>query len=144
MWCAARAGKYGDTLGLSTSACTADCPGGYYCLEGSASNTSNACGGIRTYCPPGSSAPIVVSLGYYTVGGTPATRQGQQICPLGQYCPGDGLSYACPQGLYGSVLGLWNSSCTAACSAGYYCPAGSINATAMVCVTCVASFSCSC
>jgi hypothetical protein len=39
----------------------------------------------------------------------------------------------CAAGLYGATSGLSVSSCTANCSAGYFCAAGSTNATASAC-----------
>ena len=59
------------------------------------------------------------------------------------YCPGgdDGRTLPCPPGSYGlPVGGLSSPSCSGACAAGFFCPAGSGSSTAVPCG--VASFYC--
>ena len=58
--------------------------------------------------------------------------------PAGTYGTSTGLKTAtctalCPGGTYGSEAGLTTSSCTATCSAGFACPPGSTNSTAVIC-----------
>ena len=43
------------------------------------------------------------------------------------------LPQLCPAGVYGGDAGLASPSCLGPCSAGYYCPAGSVNATTAPC-----------
>ena len=50
----------------------------------------------------------------------------------GYYCIG-GERHECPAGRYGSDAGLSASDQCGSCSAGYFCPAGSISAQANVC-----------
>lgn len=38
------------------------------------------------YCPEGSSLPLRVRPGYYTVGSNRTTRSAQEPCPMGSYC----------------------------------------------------------
>lgn len=59
---------------------------------------------------------------------SPAANNGSSV-----YCPGNGLLYPCPPGVYGIVGGLNSSSCTGSCSPGYTCPSGSTNSTAGPC-----------
>jgi hypothetical protein len=51
-------------------------------------------------------------------------------CPVGSYCP-DGASdpLPCPGGRFGAEEGLYTSSCSGPCTAGFFCPPGSTNAT---------------
>lgn len=128
------AGTFGSSTGLKASVCSGKCVAGYYCLEGSTSGTQNTCGSVTKYCPEGASAPLSVRAGYYTDGGTLTTRTSEVLCPLGSYCEGDGYFKQCGAGLYGSVGGLSTPSCSGQCSEGFYCPMGSINATAVVSV----------
>ena len=39
----------------------------------------------------------------------------------------------CPSGVYGATRGLTTAACSGMCAVGYECPAGSTNATAVVC-----------
>ena len=113
------------------------------CGPGSTSPRAVACGGARFYCPEGSSTVRVVAVGNYTVGGDgPTTRSAQARCPdpseassngSSWYCEGDGLMRQCPGGVYGDVGGLSSSACSGVCSAGYFCPAGSVSGTAVAC-----------
>jgi hypothetical protein len=61
---------------------------------------------VSVYCPIGSSYPLKVSGGYYTIGGDSnnRTRYGQLECPVGSYCIG-GIMYLCPKGRYGNTTG---------------------------------------
>lgn len=78
------------------------------------------CGAANLYCPSGSSAPIFVDPGFYTIGGYgdddravvrrpdegrgAAFRGDVALCPPGWYCTGDGGGVKCPPGLYGSEV----------------------------------------
>ena len=76
-------------------------------------------------------APVHVSPGNYSTGGSVATRTSETICPIGSnYCPGDGLIYPCPVGRYGFSSGLMSANCAGPCTAGYFCNVGSLNSTA--------------
>ncbi|KAF0707089.1 hypothetical protein AaE_013779 [Aphanomyces astaci] len=112
---------------------------GYYCTQASTSATQIMCGDVSVFCPVGSSAPLAVDAGYYSVGATNSTRQvpysslgmivGQALCNVGQFCRG-GIAYDCPQGTYGDIPGLTVGQCTGWCAAGFYCPPRSVSATA--------------
>ena len=50
----------------------------------------------------------LVQVGYYTDESVVTTIRGfETICPLGYYCPGDGLRYTCNAGLYGGTTGMY-------------------------------------
>jgi hypothetical protein len=113
-------GTFGSSPGLSTPACSGNCnaPAGNACLTGSTSATG-------TLCP----------VGQYSLAGSSVRTN----CSAGTYGSSMGLTTAacsglCAAGRFGSVSGLSSSSCEGACTAGYACPAGSINATAAVCL----------
>lgn len=59
-------GRYGSTFGLSTGDCSGYCDPGYYCPEGSNNSKPFECGSPDVFCPPGSSVPQAVDIGYYT------------------------------------------------------------------------------
>ena len=59
------AGKYGSEEGLSSADCSGVCPAGYFCPAGSVSGTE--CGAVDKYCPAGSSAPLPVGEGSYSL-----------------------------------------------------------------------------
>jgi hypothetical protein len=65
----------------------------------------------------------------------PSFSSGCTPCPVTTFSEGGAVDVctACPAGVYGSVTGLANSSCSGNCTAGYICPMGSINATGFVC-----------
>ncbi len=56
----------------------------------------------------------------------------QAPCQPGRYCT-EGVAAPCPAGLYGEVPELASRACSGPCSAGYYCPAGSVTATQVPC-----------
>lgn len=134
-------GRYGNTKGLQTDTCTAECIAGQYCPLGSINPTivprgyCSEDGKVRTPCPPG------------TFGATPGLRDrrcsGQ--CLPGYYCPQGSTSskqIQCPAGRYGDERGLGDSSCSGPCNPGYYCPAGSTNSSAIACGLLVGGYVC--
>ena len=138
------AGKWSATFGRG-SPCVDDCDAGYLCSAGSSSSQPQVCGGPRLYCPAGTPAALSVDVGHYSNGGvSPDTRTSQAACPppwdaasnfSGVYCPGpgDGNIHLCPGGVFGDTSGLVSPACSGPCSAGYYCPPGSVNSTARAC-----------
>ena len=146
-WCrdgvryACPAGRYGATTGLYSDLCTGACAAGHYCPAGSTTPYQIMCGGSHLYCPgprmtpTGASRPTAVTVGHYTVGGGNVnnnTRYDQALCEAGHYCEG-GRKMQCPGGRFGASAGLANASCTGHCAAGYFCPPGSVSATAVEC-----------
>ena len=128
------AGRFGETAGLTTAACSGPCAPGHYCEEESVSGLQNRCGHPGLYCPSNSSAPMQVTTGYMSHDGGPDTRANQTVCPKGSYCPlGTGVAHLCPAGRYGSDVLLVEKKCTGACAPGYYCPEGSTTSTQVVC-----------
>jgi hypothetical protein len=133
------AGKWSNTPRLGVP-CVSDCDAGYVCNNGSTSPQQLPCGDERFYCPTGTPAALPVGAGYHTIGGTPATRVGRELCPgpdsnggVSAYCSGDGRVSTCPGGVFGNASGLSTAACSGVCRAGYYCPQGSTNATAFPC-----------
>eukprot|EP00163_Fabomonas_tropica_P011852 TRINITY_DN227_c0_g2_i1.p1 TRINITY_DN227_c0_g2~~TRINITY_DN227_c0_g2_i1.p1 ORF type:complete len:7500 (+),score=2428.07 TRINITY_DN227_c0_g2_i1:177-22676(+) len=95
------------------------CPGRFWCgwATGGASNPPTTCP-AGFYCPPGTSYP------------------NQYPCPPGSYSNRTGLINAtecttCPPGSY--CAGIGETTPSGACSAGYYCPAGTGVSTANPC-----------
>lgn len=130
-------GRYGATKGLETSACSGRCAPGYFCPEASTSIFERQCGGENglsgsnssgksnaLFCPEGSSIPLPVQVGYYSIGYNRTTRESTVPCPPGAYCT-DGVINDCPAGRYGSSNRLSDAGCSGPCQKGHYCPAGS-------------------
>lgn len=145
-------GKFGWRYGMNTSDCGGLCAAGYYCpsyLDPAeipeapahtqwprkphlqAAELQCGLGAEKTtlyYCPRGSFFPQTVGGGNFTIGGdaTNTTRHDQAVCPPGTFCS-DGLSLACPKGVYGSTPGLTTPSCTDWCTKGHYCGINTAN-----------------
>ena len=127
------AGRWGNSSGLVSSLCDGPCLAGYFCPEGSVSDSAFRCGSINVHCPEGSDSPIVTEMGYYSsrVGLQPSlpyafdetsTMEIQVLCEQGYFCE-NGIRTQCPPGSYGvGVGGKSLSSACLPCSAGYYCP----------------------
>jgi hypothetical protein len=73
----------GKEDGLDNKACSGMCLAGYFCPEGSTSEKQLECAnfvvlengnGNSVYCPFGSSSPLVVPAGYYSIKGNSSTR----------------------------------------------------------------------
>jgi hypothetical protein len=58
-------------------------------FAGASCGAPQPCGSDRLYCPAQSEMPLVAGAGYYTEG-VPGTRSSRTICPMGQFCVGDG------------------------------------------------------
>lgn len=147
-WCSAGVrrpclpGFWGGKFGALTETCSGPCNEGYLCPEGSTKPNEVMCGDPNYFCPAKSSVPIRVSPGYYSTGGTEATRTGQSIAPQGSYACA-GLLYPCRAGFFGASEGMTVATCSGPCAAGFYCPIGSSSPVMRVCggddVYCVAS-----
>lgn len=102
------------------------------------------CGHISVYCPLGSTLPVPVTSGYYTIGSNnSATQPAQKQCEPGYYCV-VGQRFACPPGSFGATSGLSNKVgpifnqynaffCSGLCDTGHYCPFNSTSATQVQC-----------
>merc|ERR1711968_32149 len=105
------AGTFGATASLFNSSCSGPCQKGYWCPKESVSSTANKCGNVTVYCPEGSSIPLAVPAGYYSVSsdgndildvGSVQDEHDEDLrsavveCPKGWYCPGqtDSVSQA--------------------------------------------------
>ena len=88
--------RFGNASGLVDALCSGECAAGFFCKAGATAVNEMACGGTSVYCPPGSGAPVPVSLGYYSVpaDGAVAVRSGQQQCEPGSFCS-DGVALNC-------------------------------------------------
>jgi hypothetical protein len=95
-------------------------------LRGSVSPYAQPCGGVQYVCPLGSSAPMLVPLGWYSNEDTREDlRSAVTQCEIGYYCPGDGRRYKCPGGTYTDEVGTVSRNCKGDCLRGYYCLEGS-------------------
>jgi len=148
-------GTFGSSKKLHTSYCSGLCPAGWYCPLGSTSPYANACGtSPLKYCPLGSEKPLQTPAGYYAlshsnetdtteilgIGEISTELQLQSLggytsvaaCPRGYYCL-NGMKYPCPGGSFGAITRNTNQSCSGLCSAGFYCPPGSVSNTQYPC-----------
>ena len=103
------------------------------------SSQQKVCGDPSVYCPAGSAAPVLASLGYFTyhadLGQSPGSetiRTSQAICQPPFYCE-NGFSIPCAAGTYGNTTGLSSSQCSGLCLPGFFCPEGSISPTERAC-----------
>lgn len=130
------AGYYGDSEGLTVESCTGLCPAGWFCPAGTTSKHMYPCmTSPEVYCPTGSSRQVRVDDGYYAIDSHFAEGGGfglEAICPSGSYCQ-RGVRGPCPGGRYGATKQMMNESCSGACKAGWFCPAGSISSTQHPC-----------
>ncbi len=134
----------------STSSTQNKCTGTQLCKEGVCQIETCSSPSIpntqHTACICPSTKPLEymgVSKGYYYNPTAGVANKCQTICPEGNYCPGsypepdpvtpeqnpnypDGV-YKCPCGTYGATKGLYNSSCSGFCAAGYHCPSASVS-----------------
>jgi len=141
-------GRFGGSLGLSSKACSGLCLPGFYCPEASISARQYQCATSplslgppsasvgttpvvrfdEVFCPIGSSVPLEVQTGYYSLGQNSSTRTYQAMCPPGAYC-WLGVIRDCPAGTYGNTSGLSTAACSGRCARGYYCPPASTSPT---------------
>lgn len=84
------------------------------------------------YCPLGSSEPLIVPVGYYSIGNYIETRYDILICPKGHYCI-NGIKQVCTAGTYGGSEGLASENCTGLCDGGYYCGLASTSPKQNIC-----------
>ena len=137
-WCSAGIrrlcipGFWGGTFGAQYKTCSGSCNEGYLCPEGSTKPNEVMCGDPNYFCPAKSSMPVKVSPGYYSTGGTEATRTGQAIAPKGSYASA-GLLFPCRAGFFGASEGMSTAVCSGQCAAGFYCPIGSTSPVMRVC-----------
>eukprot|EP00002_Diphylleia_rotans_P010730 TRINITY_DN2129_c0_g1_i2.p1 TRINITY_DN2129_c0_g1~~TRINITY_DN2129_c0_g1_i2.p1 ORF type:complete len:5186 (-),score=657.71 TRINITY_DN2129_c0_g1_i2:603-16160(-) len=128
------AGTYSNALGQDSRDTCKDCPEGYFCPEGSATNMARVCP-AGFYCPLRSSSPSPCPVGTYSVVMGASSNQTCSPCIAGQFCPlnsttpqrcpagfvcESGLKDAqpCPDGSYCPE----SSSSARSCRPGYYCP----------------------
>ena len=78
------------------------CPSGFQCPTLGLSSPV-PCGHTGVLCDEGSIQPTKVRDGYFSIGGTNTTRQGQQIAPMGFYAF-EGILRSCSSGHYGSTF----------------------------------------
>jgi hypothetical protein len=132
-----------NSLGTGDGACTA----GYYCPAGSISPTEEDAGPGK-YTGTGELTRLDCAAGRYCSTNNNTTSNGDGACTAGYYCPagsssatafdagagnwtaaGAGSPSVCAVGRYCSTLNNVNDQGDGPCSAGYYCPAGSVSAT---------------
>lgn len=137
---------YYATVNVDGSITLTKCPAGHWCRIDTASGSemNNVCGGNDRFCPSGSVAPTLVSIGHYTTGGTPITRHDEMLCEPGKWCV-NGTKRTCTAGRYGSEFGMTSYMCSGECAEGFYCHNASISPRQFPCsdpsVFCVAGAS---
>ncbi|OQR87461.1 hypothetical protein ACHHYP_20382 [Achlya hypogyna] len=109
------AGFFGNDTLLHSPQCSGLCPAGVDPIP---------CGNPDAYCPVGTSAPLPVPLGYYSLGLDATHRQAIGLCDEGHYCI-SGSKYECPPGTYSLSQGPV-TACSDLCPIGRYCPQGSV------------------
>lgn len=116
------------------------CETGYFCPSypgpPTTKDTLELCGDSYLFCPRGSSKPLHVDLGHYSVtelsNGEAWTddehwkdrRTSQILCEPGFYC-NYGIKLPCPPGTYGDTSGLFSLDCSGLCPRGFFCPENS-------------------
>lgn len=130
------AGRWGRA-GEQRPSCSGVCPAGYRCPAGTKENGWLLCG-LGRFCAEGTGASgQSVASGHYCslpASNDPVLRwstcQAQARCEQGHFCTG-GVREACAAGRFQS--GVARTSCSGACSAGFFCPAGSTTDKAEQC-----------
>ena len=118
----------GGTYAANATSC-ASCPEGYYCSG--AAPLPEICQDVSSYCPAGSSAPIIAKAGTYTNPKRTATiaceegfycSSGRRLkCPSGSYCPaGVSNHIVIRAGMYTNA----NRTNVSACEVNFYCADG--------------------
>ena len=125
-------GYFGCSTHTIDPLCNGKCFAGYFCRLGAQSAQAEACGNVTVYCPTGSSEPLPVPTGYYSVGGLPTTRGEVVRCGPGTYCIA-GVQSLCSAGRYGLLYEETNRSCSGACYDGFLCVAGSFSPNSTLC-----------
>jgi hypothetical protein len=129
-------GRFGVEAGASSALCTDECPEGWYCPAASTAPFAHPCSSSpREYCPKGADHPLRIEQGFFATRPHRSTGGGfgaSEVCPRGSFCL-DGVRRDCPAGRYGGAIQMHNSSCSGECTAGYYCPAGSISRNQVQC-----------
>ena len=97
------------TLSMDALQCIV-CPEGSYCGQGA--STPTPCTEVSSYCPKGSSAPIITKAGWYTND----QRTNVLKCEKGHYCV-NGAKTPCPPNTYGESEGLTAQTCDGRCLA---------------------------
>ena len=99
--------------GLSSPVCSGNCSAGAACPAGSVNDTAEMC-----------------PAGQFSLSGSGTCT----LCDAGAYGDVPGVCAGpCPGGRYGATAGLGSAACSGNCSAGYACPVGSANGTAVPC-----------
>ena len=128
-------GTYGWFEGANDVSDCRTCQSGHYCPSHpgppTTEDTQVPCGGASLYCPPGSSKPLDVDVGHYSISESEMMkddrfRSEQVLCPPGFHCQ-NGIKTKCPRGTYGEVSGLVSKTCTGLCPRGFFCPENSVN-----------------
>jgi hypothetical protein len=143
------AGSYNSLPGSMNSTACLPCLEGRYCRTGSTDGDTVCAAGY--FCPASSPSQSSCPAGTYSGVTGLSSQAGCQGCPPGAYCPiSSSAPTLCAAGTYqptvnrslsnqclpcpaGWVCGLGTAVLTETCLPGYYCPQGSINATANSC-----------
>ncbi|XP_072885876.1 uncharacterized protein [Hemitrygon akajei] len=112
------AGTYGPLPGAANEAGCLPCSPGMFCASSGLSNPSGLC--YPGYYCTGSAVTPTPSK--HWVNSDNATFSGNDICPMGHFCP-EGSKYPlpCPAGTYSPTTGLTSEDQCQHCPIGHYC-----------------------
>ncbi|CAM9183066.1 unnamed protein product, partial [Ectocarpus fasciculatus] len=94
--------------------------------------SENSTDSNSVFCPDGSSEPLLVQVGYYSIGFNRTIRDSTTPCHPGSYCS-NGIVNDCPAGRFGAVERLSDARCSGPCKKGHYCPPGSTSEVQFPC-----------
>ena len=131
------AGTYNPDINQTSHAVCKPCPQGYFCPQGSSSDTANKCP-AGYYCPEetGNGRSFACPIGTYSEVNGLFNASQCKTCPAGSYCP-DGSELEptiqptlCPPGSYNPDEGAGHEFNCRPCDAGRSCPlSGLINSS---------------
>ncbi|KAL7555220.1 hypothetical protein ACHAWF_018965 [Thalassiosira exigua] len=132
------AGTFGVMTGAQDESDCEPCQAGYYCPSHpgppTKSETQVPCGDAFLFCPEGSSEPLNVEMGHYSITESAESKESmdsshlrtaQVLCEPGFYCE-NGIKRPCPRGTYGRSPGLHTDICSELCPPAYFCPENSV------------------
>ncbi|GCC23266.1 hypothetical protein chiPu_0001660 [Chiloscyllium punctatum] len=111
-------GTFGPRPGLAHESSCVPCSPGMHCASAGLSNPTGPCH-PGYYCTGSAISPTPIK---HLVEFDNATFTGNDVCPIGHYCPeGSQHPWPCPQGSYSHTVGLVSEAQCQRCPYGHYC-----------------------
>ncbi|XP_043532727.1 zonadhesin isoform X4 [Chiloscyllium plagiosum] len=111
-------GTFGPRPGLAHESSCVPCSPGMHCASAGLSNPTGPCH-PGYYCTGSAISPTPIK---HLVEFDNATFTGNDVCPIGHYCPeGSQHPWPCPQGSYSHTVGLASEAQCQRCPHGHYC-----------------------